>query len=82
MAVALKARTNSGVVKESALHTKEDRHTKQPFSVSNDRAWAGRVREVLTSVCNTCLLNICYEQDARGTRGGKWLEATKAGQGD
>jgi hypothetical protein len=40
-------------------------------------------KEVLTSVCNISLLNICYEQDrTKGTKGGKWLEATKAGQGD
>lgn len=39
--------------------------------------------EVLTLVCNISLLNICYEWDrTKGTKGGKWIEETKAGQGD
>lgn len=78
--MALKAGTAMGM-KESVMHTKEDRHKKQPSS--NERAWAGGGKRDLTSVCNISFLNICYEQDTtRGTRGGKWPEATKAGQGD
>lgn len=77
--MALKAGTAVGMT-ESAMHTKEDRHKNQPSS--NERAWAGGGKRDLTSLCNTSFLNICYEQDTRGTRGGKWLEATKAGQGD
>lgn len=78
MAVALKA--GAVGVKESAMHTKEDRHKKQHSS--NERAWAGRGKRDLTSVCNIFLLDTRYEQDTRGTRGRKCVEAAKARQGD
>lgn len=67
-------------VKESAMHTKEDRHKKQHSS--NERAWAGGGKRDLTSVCNIFLFNIRYEQDTRGTRSRKYVEAAKARQGD
>lgn len=71
--MALKAETAVGV-KESDKHTKEDRHKKQSFSVSNERGpGLEEAEEVLTSGCNVPVLNIYYEQNrTKGTtRGGK-----------